>query len=68
VFVARKSKEAKAKIYQDKSGKWRWSFIAPNGRVIADSSEGYNSKRNVLRAFESVIYYMSGLNFDFDLK
>lgn len=66
--MARKSKEAKARIYQDKQGKWRWSFIAPNGRVIADSSEGYNSKRNVLRAFESVIYYMAGLNFEYDLK
>ena len=61
-------KTTKLKVYQDKSGRWRWSFIAPNGRIIADSSEGYSSKRAVSKAFETVIYYISELNFDLDYK
>lgn len=28
-------------VYQDKTGDWRWRLVAINGRVIADSAEGY---------------------------
>lgn len=30
-----------AEVYQDKGGEWRWRLKARNGRVIADSAEGY---------------------------
>ena len=29
--------------YRDRRGQWRWRFVAANGRIIADSGEGYNS-------------------------
>jgi uncharacterized protein len=29
--------------YIDARGYWRWRFITGNGRIIADSGEGYNS-------------------------
>jgi len=61
-------KTTKLKVYQDKSGRWRWSFIAPNGRIIADSSEGYSSKRNVLKAFDTLILYVFELNSVLDDK
>ena len=33
---------------------WYWRIRAANGRIIADGGEGYVSKRNAIRAFESV--------------
>ena len=37
-------------IYRDTAGDWRWRLRAANGRIVADSAEGYASRRNVLRA------------------
>ena len=31
--------------YKDSSGEWRWRLKAANGKVLADSGEGYNSKQ-----------------------
>lgn len=28
-------------IYEDKVGEWRWVAKAANGRIVADSGEGY---------------------------
>lgn len=39
-------------IYQDKAGEWRWRYRARNGRIMADSAEGYASNRNAFRALE----------------
>jgi uncharacterized protein YegP (UPF0339 family) len=27
--------------YKDAKGEWRWRLVAANGRIIADSGEGY---------------------------
>ena len=40
----------KCEIYPDKKGEWRWRLVARNGRIIADSGEGYVSKANAKRA------------------
>lgn len=37
-------------IYRDSAGEWRWRLRAANNEIIADSAEGYITKRNVLRA------------------
>jgi uncharacterized protein YegP (UPF0339 family) len=34
--------------------RWWWRLRAANGRIIADGSEGYDSRRNVLRAIATV--------------
>jgi uncharacterized protein YegP (UPF0339 family) len=40
-------------IYQDLIGEWRWRITASNGRIVADSGEGYLKvqmcKRDVVR-------------------
>jgi uncharacterized protein YegP (UPF0339 family) len=41
-------------IYQDESGEWRWNLRAANGRVIADSGEGYRHKHDCLHGIELV--------------
>ena len=31
-------------IYQDRQSFWRWHLKAANGKVVADSGEGYSTK------------------------
>lgn len=31
-------------MYKDSAGDFRWRFIASNGRIVADSAEGYTTK------------------------
>ena len=35
---------AKFEIYKDKSGEFRWRLIHANGKIIADSGQGYKAK------------------------
>jgi uncharacterized protein YegP (UPF0339 family) len=41
-------------IYSDSAGEYRWRLVAPNGKIIADSGEGYDSRSNAKRAAENV--------------
>jgi uncharacterized protein YegP (UPF0339 family) len=41
-------------FYRDADRKWRWRFIAANGRILADSGQGYRHLRDAERGFESV--------------
>ena len=33
---------------------WRWRLVASNGRTVADSAEGYQSKADCLHGIELV--------------
>lgn len=41
-------------VFQDNAAEWRWRLVASNGKIIADSGEGYQSKQGVKRGIESV--------------
>lgn len=47
-------RRAKIEVYQDKSGDYRWRMIASNGRIMADSSEGYTRQTNCIKAMVKV--------------
>lgn len=34
----------KWEFYKDTTGKWRWRRIAPNGKIVGASTEGYVNK------------------------
>lgn len=51
---------AKFVIYKDKRGEYRWRFKAANGRIIADSGEGYILKSGALKGVEFVKKYAPG--------
>jgi uncharacterized protein YegP (UPF0339 family) len=40
--------------YQDRAGEWRWQLVASNGKIVADSGEGYNTLAAVREAAERV--------------
>lgn len=46
-------RHAHFEIYRDAGGEWRWRLRAVNGRIVADSAEGYASRRNARRAVMS---------------
>jgi uncharacterized protein YegP (UPF0339 family) len=50
----------KFEVYQDKAGEYRWRLVAPNGKSIADSGEGYSSKQACLDGIESVKQHAAG--------
>lgn len=41
-------------IYQDAAGEWRWQLRAANGRIIADSGEGYHNREDCLHGIALV--------------
>jgi uncharacterized protein YegP (UPF0339 family) len=45
---------AKFELYKDKIGEFRWKLTHTNGKVIADSGEGYTSKVNAMNGINSV--------------
>jgi uncharacterized protein YegP (UPF0339 family) len=36
-------------VYKDKQGQYRFKIMAPNGRIVADSGEGYKTKYYCLK-------------------
>lgn len=46
---------ASFRVYFDAGGQWRWRLVSANGRIIADSAEGYETQRNAERAARTVI-------------
>ena len=39
---------------KDAKGEWRWRLKASNGKIIADSGEGYKNEADCLAAIELV--------------
>ncbi|WP_461054175.1 YegP family protein [Spirosoma arcticum] len=33
----------KFEFYKDAQGQWRWRRVAPNGRIVGASSQGYSN-------------------------
>jgi len=48
-------KRAQFHIYRDRRGLWRWRLKAANGRIIADSGEGYSRREHARRAMGRLI-------------
>lgn len=42
------------RIYPDAEGKFRWKIVSRNGRIRADSGEGYATRSNARRAFRDL--------------
>lgn len=41
-------------VYKDYKGEWRWRLKAANGKIVADSAEGYSSKQGCQHGVELV--------------
>jgi len=43
-------RHAKLQIYRDARREWRWRLRASNGRIMADSGEGYRRRASIYEA------------------
>ena len=41
-------------IYKDRASEWRWRLKASNGKIIADSGEGYRNRQDCLAGIQLV--------------
>ncbi len=41
-------------VIPDASGEWRWRLVAANGKIIANSGEGFRTMQGCLAAIERV--------------
>ena len=46
--------KATFELYEDRGGQWRWRLVHDNGNIVADSGQGYTSKRRARDGIESV--------------
>ncbi len=44
----------KSEIYKDKSREFRWRLIHANGKIIADSGQGYKAKEDAIKGISSL--------------
>jgi uncharacterized protein YegP (UPF0339 family) len=45
---------AQFEIYKDSKSEYRWRFRANNGKIVADSAEGYKDKADCKRGIDIV--------------
>ena len=43
-----KTTAGKLFVYRDRKREWRWRMVGPNGRIVADSGEGYKRLTGLL--------------------
>ena len=53
-------RRAKLEIYRDGQGEWRWRLRASNGRIMADSGEGYRRLSSARHAANRVRSILAG--------
>jgi uncharacterized protein YegP (UPF0339 family) len=41
-------------VYKDRRNEYRWRLIAANGKILADSAEGYTTKQSCKDGIELV--------------
>lgn len=42
------------RVFRDAGGEWRWSLVASNRRIVADSGEAYKTRAGAVRAASMV--------------
>lgn len=48
-------KKLLVEFYRDGAGLWRWRAKARNGRIVADSGEGYQRRGKALRGAKAAL-------------
>jgi uncharacterized protein YegP (UPF0339 family) len=42
-------------VYKSRNCEWRWRLVARNGRIVAESGEGYKSRAHILKMIAKVV-------------
>lgn len=58
-------KTGKVEVYKDRKGEWRWRVIAPNGRILGDSGEGYKRRSAAVTGFNLCRYHAEWMDWGY---
>ncbi len=58
--VNKKKSKLKFELFADKRGEYRWRLKASNGKIIADSGEGYKNKSDCQHGINLIISAIIG--------
>jgi uncharacterized protein YegP (UPF0339 family) len=58
--------DAAFEVYEDRAGEWRWRLRHRNGRIVADSGEGYASRHGARAAVDRVKERADGATIEAD--
>lgn len=53
-------RSAEVRVYEDAAGEFRWRLVGRNGRILADSAEGYTSRFGAKRAARNLLRTIAG--------
>ncbi len=49
------AKKLRVEFYRDGIGEWRWRATARNGKIVADSAEGYERRATAIRGAKAAL-------------
>ncbi len=53
-------KSPRAEVYRDRRREFRWRFVAANGKLVANSGEGFPTRSRAWRAFRTAASLFAG--------
>lgn len=53
-------------VYRDRKREFRWRILHRNGRIVADSAEGYVRRASCVRSVKNLAKALSGAKIVFD--
>ena len=53
--MSKREKHAVFETYKDDAGEFRWRLLSKNGRILADSAEGYKRRNGVTKALHTLL-------------
>lgn len=62
--LGRDQRRSRFEVYRDGAEEWRWRLVHWNGNIIADSGEGYTTRRSAVNGLESVRHNAPGAAVD----
>ncbi len=53
-------KPYRIKMFKELSTKdWRWSLVAPNGKLVAESGEGYQNRKDAVKIWRLLLPWIN---------
>jgi len=54
-MTTKKRQQFTCQVYPDSAWQWRWRLKAPNGKIVADGSEGYRRRSSAVMAARRLV-------------
>jgi uncharacterized protein YegP (UPF0339 family) len=53
-----KDDEMKLDVFKDREGRFRWSLVAANNRIVADSGQSFATRTGAWRSFQRIAFWL----------